>query len=76
MHTTTPGSLGSLVTERGVSICCRYGFDSASLDTSHSALRCLCNVLFLAESTRQVFVETGHAEKAVLRMKVCLANLS
>ena len=49
---------------------CRYGFDDDSLETSRAALKCLANVLLLANETRQIFVDLGYASKAAARIKV------
>ncbi|KAL1302297.1 hypothetical protein AAFC00_002713 [Neodothiora populina] len=65
------GCISSLSTERAVSICCRYSFDVASVEPNRIAVRCLCNILFLAEQTRQMFVsnERDYPGKAALHMK-------
>ncbi|KAF2254367.1 hypothetical protein BU26DRAFT_527508 [Trematosphaeria pertusa] len=66
---TSLDELDPLFTERGVSICCHYGFDVSSPTTGRIALRCLCNILLLAEPTRQMFVNEKYIKETVERMK-------
>ncbi|KAI4841885.1 hypothetical protein E4T44_07626 [Aureobasidium sp. EXF-8845] len=69
-YTTKANDLGPLATNQAVSVFCRYGFDGVfpSL-AAHTALRCLCNILLLAEPLRQTFVDGGYPRKALERMK-------
>ncbi|KAF1958174.1 hypothetical protein CC80DRAFT_558968 [Byssothecium circinans] len=66
---TSLDELDPLFTKRGISICCRYSFDASSPTTGRIALRCLCNILFLAEPTRQIFVNENYIKETVERMK-------
>ncbi|OQD78170.1 hypothetical protein PENDEC_c001G02495 [Penicillium decumbens] len=57
--------LESLFSERAISIVRRYGHKKAPEITSRIALRCICNVLLLAEPTRQIFVNQGWVIKSI-----------
>lgn len=70
VHTTSLNDLDPLLTKRGVSLLCRYGFDVTSPTTGRVALRCLCNILLLAEPTRQLFVDENCLKEATELMKV------
>lgn len=75
-HTASVDGLDPLLTKRGIDVCCKYGFDCSDPGDGRMALRCLCNALFQAEKTRQIFVDTGYAPMAVKRMSVCLSVAS
>jgi hypothetical protein len=71
VYTTKANDLGPLATNQAVSVLCRYGFDGVFPNpAAHTALRCLCNILLLAEPLRQTFVDEGYPRKASERMKV------
>lgn len=77
VYTTKSEYLGPLSTDQAVFVCCRYGFDGVfPSQTARTAIRCLCNILLLAEPTRQIFVDKGYPSKAVQRMKVWLPALT
>ena len=72
---TSAGGLEPLFTARGVDICCNYGFGQVPSTTSRLARRCLCNIMLLAEPTRQMFVDRCRAEEILKQMKVGLCTL-
>ena len=49
---------------------CHHGFDRDSENTSHIALRCLCNILLRSEAARQIFVDQGYEIMAMDLMRV------
>lgn len=47
----------TLLSRHSLTILCRYGFDINSDQTSHCALRSLCNISLISRPMRQVFVD-------------------
>ncbi|SLM33786.1 Guanine nucleotide exchange factor, Ric8 [Lasallia pustulata] len=60
---------GPLLTEEGIRILSRHGFDSAPTIASRDALRCLANLFLLDPKARQIFVDLKFADKAAERLK-------
>jgi hypothetical protein len=69
VYTTSRDNLDPILTKRGVSILCRYGFDDTSRTPGRIALRCLCNSLLQAEPTRQIFVDGDYPKEATKLME-------
>ncbi|RAK95401.1 synembryn [Aspergillus ibericus CBS 121593] len=63
------GEVEPLSTERCLSILRHYAFDTRSNLTSQIALRCLSNIILLSTPAKQIFVDQGYPELAILLLQ-------
>lgn len=64
------GDLELLSTKHALSILRHYAFGTSSKFTSHIALRCLSNIILLSKTAKQIFIDEGYPELALLLLKV------
>ena len=74
LHTRTIRNYATdpLTSKHGMSVVAGYAFDKGKIpaETRRKGLRCLNNILVLAEPLRQVFVDEKNPEKVIEILKV------
>jgi hypothetical protein len=69
VHGRVAENADPIFTPDGIRTLCRYAFDSADVQASQEALRCLANALLLQPKTRQMLVDLKYGPKAAERLK-------
>lgn len=63
--TTKTNDVSLLAKKPAVSVCCHYGFDYIEDSAASTTLRCLWNIMSMAEPTRQMFVNGEYSRRTL-----------
>ncbi|ROW07825.1 hypothetical protein VMCG_03564 [Cytospora schulzeri] len=69
VHGRDPKNADPIFTKDGITTLTSHAFDTSEISTSHNALRCLANSMFIKAEARQIFVDLGCEAKACEQLK-------